>query len=104
MAQEWTDGRLDDLSDKVDRGFERVDQRFEKVDQRFENVDQRLDRIDDKIERGFERVDQRFDREFGRVNERLDSIQRSMVHALIAITGGILAGFSGIMVLIATQL
>lgn len=97
MAEEWTDGRLDDLSDKVGGGFEKVDQRFEKVDQRF-------DRIDDKIERGFERVDQRFDREFSRVNERLDSIQRSMVHALIAITGGILAGFSGIMVLIATQL
>jgi len=90
MAQEWTDGRLDDLSDKVDAGFEKAEQRF--------------DRIDDKLERGFERVDQRFDREFSRVNERLDSIQRSMVHALIAITGGILAGFSGIMVLIATQL
>jgi hypothetical protein len=25
MAQEWTDGRLDELSHKVDRGFERVD-------------------------------------------------------------------------------
>jgi hypothetical protein len=25
MAQEWTDGRLDELSQKVDRGFERVD-------------------------------------------------------------------------------
>jgi hypothetical protein len=25
MAQEWTDGRLTELSQKVDRGFERVD-------------------------------------------------------------------------------
>jgi hypothetical protein len=25
MAQEWTEGRLDELSQKVDRGFERVD-------------------------------------------------------------------------------
>jgi hypothetical protein len=25
MTQEWTEGRLDELSQKVDRGFERVD-------------------------------------------------------------------------------
>lgn len=25
MVQEWTDGRLNELSQKVDRGFERVD-------------------------------------------------------------------------------
>jgi tetrahydromethanopterin S-methyltransferase subunit G len=89
-APEWTEGRLDDLSDKVDR--------------RFERVDQRLDRIDEKIERGFERVDERFGHEFGRVNDRLDSIQRAMIYAMVSITGGILAGFSAILVLIATQL
>jgi tetrahydromethanopterin S-methyltransferase subunit G len=89
-APEWTEGRLDDLSDKVDR--------------RFERVDQRLDRIDEKVERGFERVDERFDREFGRVNDRLDSIQRAMIYAMVSITCGILAGFSAILVLIATQL
>lgn len=89
-APEWTEGRLDDLSDKVDR--------------RFERIDERLDRLDEKIERGFERIDERFDREFGRVNDRLDSIQRAMIYAMVSITGGILAGFSAILVLIATQL
>jgi len=89
-APEWTEGRLDDLNDRVDR--------------RFEKVDQRLDRIDEKIERGFERVDERFDHEFGRVNDRLDSIQRAMIYTMVSITGGILAGFSAILVLIATQL
>jgi hypothetical protein len=89
-APEWTEGRLDDLSDKVDR--------------RFERVDERLDRIDEKIARGFERADERFDREFGRVNDRLDSIQRAMIQAMIAVTGGILTGFTGIIALIATQL
>ncbi len=89
-APEWTEGRLDDLNDRVDR--------------RFEKVDQRLDRIDEKIERGFERVDERFDHEFGRVNDRLDSIQRAMIYAMVSITGGILAGFSAILVLIATQI
>jgi hypothetical protein len=36
MAQEWTEGRLDDLSGRVDRGFAQVDQRFEQVDHRFD--------------------------------------------------------------------
>ncbi|HEX7245816.1 MAG TPA: hypothetical protein VF245_09655 [Solirubrobacterales bacterium] len=49
MVQEWTDGRLDDLSEKVDRGFEEVDRRFEQVDKRFEQVDKRLERIEGDI-------------------------------------------------------
>lgn len=96
-APEWTEGRLDDLSEKVDR-------RFERVDQRLDWIDEKVERGFEKVERGFERVDQRFDREFGRVNDRLDSIQRAMVYALVSITGSILAGFSALLVLIATQL
>jgi len=52
----WTDERLDDLAqgidrrfDQVDRRFEEIDRRFEQVDRRFEQVDRRLDRIDDSI-------------------------------------------------------
>jgi DNA anti-recombination protein RmuC len=52
----WTDERLDDLAqgidrrfDQVDRRFEQMDQRFEQIDRRFEQVDRRLDRIDDGI-------------------------------------------------------
>jgi hypothetical protein len=81
-APEWTEGRLDELSSKVDRGFERVDREFEKVDQRFEKVDQRLERI----------------------SARLDGIQRTMVLAVIAITTTILGGFGAMIALFATRL
>ncbi len=86
VAPEWTEGRLDDLNEKVDRGFEKVDQRF--------------NRIDDKVDQGFERVDQHF----ARIDARLDGMQKAMVQAVIAMTGGILVGFGGIIGLIATQL
>jgi tetrahydromethanopterin S-methyltransferase subunit G len=75
VAPEWTEGRLDDLNDKVDRGFEKVDQRFEKVDLRLERID-----------------------------ARLDGIQKTMVQAVIGMTAAFLACFGGIIGLIATQL
>ncbi len=75
VAPEWTEGRLDDLNGKVDRGFDKIDRRFEKVDQRLERID-----------------------------GRLDALQRTMVQGVIAMTAAILAGFGGLIVLIATQL
>ncbi len=45
----WTDERLDDLAQTIDRRFDQVDRRFEHVDRRFEQVDRRFDRVDDSI-------------------------------------------------------
>jgi tetrahydromethanopterin S-methyltransferase subunit G len=60
--EKWTDERLDDLNEKVDRGFAdlkaetkegftRVETnsslRFKEVDRQFEEVNSRLDRLDD---------------------------------------------------------
>jgi hypothetical protein len=86
VAPEWTEGRLDDLNEKVDRGFEKVDRRF--------------NRIDDKVDRGFEKVDLHL----ARIDARLDGMQKAMVQAAITMTAGILVGFGGIIGLIATQL
>jgi hypothetical protein len=51
---EWNDGRLDELSNRVDDGFA-------KVDRRLEQMDQRLDRLDKKVDSGFARLDARHD-------------------------------------------
>jgi len=75
VAPEWTEGRLEDLNDKVDRGFDKVDERFEKVDLRLERID-----------------------------ARLDGIQKTMVQAVIGICTAILACFGGMIALVATQL
>jgi hypothetical protein len=42
---EWNDGRLDDLSKKVDDGFAKVERRFEQIDLRFEALNQLLIRM-----------------------------------------------------------
>jgi tetrahydromethanopterin S-methyltransferase subunit G len=75
MREKWTDERLDDLNHKVDVGFQRVDRRFD-------SVDARLDRLD----------------------SRFDTVQRTMVQGVIALTGGMLAGFAAMIALVATQL
>lgn len=57
----WTDERLDDLSDRVDRGFEQVDRRFEQVDRHFEQVDVRFEQVDRRfieLDRSFDHLDQ----------------------------------------------
>ncbi len=86
VRESWTDERLDDFVAHVDR-------RFDLVDRRFDAVDKRLDRIEDRIEEGFARFD-----------TRLDSIQRAIAYGAVTLTGGIIAGFSAILILVATQL
>ena len=96
MRESWTDERLDDFAAHVDRRFDEVDRRFDEVDRRFEEVDRRFDRVDHRLDK--------VDSHLERIDGRLDAIQRSMFHGVIVLTGGMLAGFSGILVLIATQL
>jgi hypothetical protein len=47
----WTDERMDDLAQGIDRRFEQVDLRFEQVDLRFEQVDRRFDQVDRRLDR-----------------------------------------------------
>jgi len=84
--ESWTDERLDDLNERISMGFAQVDKRFEKVDRRFE-------RVEDEIK------DLRRE-----MNARFDSMQRSMMQAVVVLSVGMLAGFGGFAGLIATQL
>lgn len=45
MRETWTDERLDDLNQKVDRGFARVDARFDRVDDRFDQMNERFEAL-----------------------------------------------------------
>lgn len=42
---EWTDGRLDELSKKVNDGFAKVDRRFEQIDLRLDGLHRLLIRM-----------------------------------------------------------
>ena len=96
MRKTWTDERLDDFGDHVDRRFDAVDRRFDAVDRRLDEVDRCLDEVD----RRFDRVDA----ELHRVSDRLDGMQRTMVHAAVGMSAAILAGYAALIGLVATQL
>lgn len=75
MRESWTDERLDDFAGHVDQRFDAVDKRFDRVEA-----------------------------ELKRVNDRLDGLQRTMVHGFAAMTAAIVASNAALVGLIATQL
>lgn len=82
MRETWTDERLDDLTDRMEKDFRRVDARFDHVDQHFDKIDARFERVDER----FERVDDRFDQLDARMDARFDSLQQT----IIAVGGGLI--------------
>lgn len=50
MAREsWTDGRLDEFKESVNRRFDEVDKRFDQVDKRFDQVDKQFAEVKGEI-------------------------------------------------------
>lgn len=90
MAQEWTEGRLDELSGKVDHGFEKAEGEIGglRLEMRTEFTAMR-----GEMKEGLERV-----------NDRIDSVQRTIAFGAVALTGAILAGFAAICTLLAAAL
>lgn len=84
MREAWTDERLDDLSERMDRDFARVDARFDRfeseVERRFDKVDSRFEKLEDKIDSRFSRLEGRF-----------DSLQRMTLAGNVTLIAGLLA-------------
>jgi glutamine synthetase adenylyltransferase len=78
MARDWTDDRLDALSERVVLGFKHVDERFEQIDQRFEKIDADIREL-----RG-----------------EMAEMRRTMSQGFIGLAGVMLTGFVGLFTLI----
>jgi hypothetical protein len=80
----WTDERLDDLSRRMDNGFDRVDADFRELRSEmksgFERVDVEIRELRSQMNDGFERVDTRF-----------DALQRTLVIGCIGFAGSLAA-------------
>lgn len=63
-------------------------------------TDSRLDDLNGRVSE----LGQRMDVGFARVDGRIDSLQRTIIHAVIGIMAAMLTGFAGLAGLIATQL
>lgn len=86
MRESWTDARLDDFRSDVDRRFDEVYRRFDEVDKRFDKVEAEIRDLRNEMKSGFE------------------SIHRTMVHGIVALSASFIAGFAAIVGLVATQL
>jgi hypothetical protein len=74
MRESWTDERLDDFRDEVNRRFNAVDKRFDKVD-----------------------------RELSRINDRLDSLHRILIYAVLTVGSATIAGWASMIALLITR-
>jgi predicted nucleic acid-binding Zn-ribbon protein len=114
MAREWSDDRLDALSERVDLGFKHVDERLVQIDRRFEEVDRRFEQIDlrfDRVESEVHDLRSEMKGEFrgirdeiGKMTVRIDSVQRTIAFGAVALTGAIIAGFGAMCALLAAAL
>jgi hypothetical protein len=108
MREAWTDERLDDLNQKVDRGFDRVETEIRSQRQEFKSdigdlraeMNARFDRMDARFDVKFDQVDARFekiDAKFEKIDARFDSLNRTLlgfaVAALIALVAGAVGPF-----------
>lgn len=122
MVKEWTDGRLDDLSGRVDHGFAQVDQRFDRVEGEIRGLRMEM-RTELKALRAemhdeFKAVRSEMTAEFGRVHaeigkvhaeirglrndlgDRAFALQRTMVQIVIGLAASMVVGFVGIFTLL----
>jgi uncharacterized coiled-coil DUF342 family protein len=99
--------RMTECFEHVDERFEQVDKRFEQVDKRFEQVDKRFEafetdlrelRRDTKL--GFDAITNRLDG----LNDKLDRTNRYFIVGVSTLTAGYMAGFAGLITLVATQI
>jgi hypothetical protein len=61
QVESWNDERLDELSRRMDAGFERAATK-EEMNQRFDEVSVRFGRLETSLENQFGRIDERLDR------------------------------------------
>ncbi len=97
MREAWTDDRLDDLSRRVEDGFNRVDADLREL--RVETKTE-LTALRGEMNNRFEVLQDRFDARFDRIDARFDALQR----VLFQFGGVLVAALIGVIAtLIATQ-
>jgi uncharacterized protein YPO0396 len=87
MRDAWTDERLDDLTERMEKDFRRVDERFEEVITRMDH--------------GFEQINARMDRESHLVHTRFDTLQQGLILVAGGLIGTLILAMAGFL---ATQL
>ncbi len=84
------------------------DRRLDRVERQIQDlrVETRTEftQLRGEMNEGFTQLRGEMNEGFARIDERLDAMQRTMVQGFIAMSAATLAGFGGILAVIATQL
>lgn len=110
MHGDSVEARIGALAAQVEKLERRMEENFEVVGQRFEQVDKRFGQHFEQIDKRFENLEadlreHRRDtkRGFEIVADRLEKTNRMIVFGALTMTGGFMAGFAGLITLVATQ-
>jgi hypothetical protein len=90
----WTDERLGERFDGIDRRFDEVDRRFEQVDKRFEQVDQRFEQVDrrfDRVEGEILELRREMHSGFAALQSNLNRLSAGFIFSLMGVIAAILA-------------
>jgi hypothetical protein len=85
--EKWTDERLDDLNEKVDRGF--ADTKAE-MRAGFARVDADIRELRNEMNVRFEAIDARFDGMKDSIDARFDALNRNLLAGLVAVVVALL--------------
>lgn len=93
---EWNDGRLDDLSERVDRIETKMDAGFVRLERK---MDEGFARMDAKFDEFFFRMDAKFDA----VDKRFENLHRMLFKSAWALVIGLLGMLSVLIGVIVAQ-
>jgi archaellum component FlaC len=85
-VESWNDERMDELSRRVDAGFEKtatkkeMNLRFDEVNRRFDEVDARFNRFEGGVAS-----------QFGEINNRLDQLNQTLFVGLFGVIAAVVA-------------
>lgn len=90
--EKWTDERLDDLNEKVDRGFAdtkaEMREGFARVDGEIKELRKELNARFSSIDARFDSIDARFnsiDARFDSIDARFDALNRNLLWAMVTV-------------------
>jgi len=108
---EWNDGRLDDLSQRVDRIETKMDAGFAEVkrqmDGGFARVDEKFEALEIKFNTKFEALETKVNTKFealeAKLDKKLDGLQRSLIQIAWTFGVGMLTFAGALLGLIAAK-
>lgn len=88
-VENWNDERMDELSRRMDAGFEKTATK-EEMNLRFDGMQKEMNRRFDEVDKSFGKVDQ----QFARLNDRIDRFGYTIMFFAFSLTAAVITKFA----------